>query len=138
MDYIGYRYRMGESNPTLPADFSPFAGDMVFIHVSLLGFKDRSYSLDPILVDERGVQLPPREARTGVTTGTCEDLSPKADEDGITWRCWAATPTPGTKYRIRIELYDAGRTADITPGEILGYRTMLDFKESDLFTAVDH
>ncbi|RSD14803.1 hypothetical protein [Amycolatopsis eburnea] len=64
-------------------------------------------------------------------------MSPKADEDGITWRCWAVTPAAGTKYRIRAELFDYGLSADLAEGTITGRKPLLDFKESDLFTAVD-
>ncbi|AEK45759.1 hypothetical protein [Amycolatopsis mediterranei] len=47
------------------------------------------------------------------------------------------TPTPGTKYRIRAELFDYGLSADLAEGTITGRKPLLDFRETDLFTAVD-
>ncbi|AEK45760.1 hypothetical protein [Amycolatopsis mediterranei] len=61
VDYTGYLQRMGDTDTTRPQNVSPMPGDMVFVRVSLLGYKDRSYGLQIQLLDERGVQLPPRE-----------------------------------------------------------------------------
>ncbi|MFF0613788.1 hypothetical protein ACFYUD_34500 [Nocardia tengchongensis] len=135
--YIAYSARISDSKPK-PEHLSLLPGDMVFVRVSLLGYKDRSYLLHTKLLDERGVLLlPAAEERPNTLVSSCEGHSPKADEDGITWRCWVRTPTPGTKYRIRVELYDEGLTSEY-PYNVTGHAPMLDFKETDLFTATDH
>ena len=116
----------------------PRVGDMIFVRVSLTGFKDRSYSIGIQLLDAKGKRTDPMSADSyvGQAVATCEDLSPKANEDGITWRCWAATPSPGTKYRLRVELYDYGLTADIKEGPVTDNPVLLDFQETDLFTSM--
>ena len=135
VDNIDYRLRMNMDDE--PGE-KPRMGDMIFVRVSLTGFKDRSYSIGIQLLGDKDQRIEPADPETygRQAVSTCEDLSPKADEDGITWRCWAATPAPGVKYRFRVELYDYGLTENLKTGPLTDTPVMLDFHETEIFTSI--
>lgn len=136
VEYYEYARRMGYNNdPEAMARHAEGPGDMVFIRVSLAGFKDRSYAMGVMLIDADGRQAFPRPVQEGKASATCENLSPSANEDGISWRCWILSLSPGTKYRIRSELYDSGVAAEIKEGPIKDYRALLDFSETGVLTS---
>ena len=136
VDYGEYERRMGYTgNGEVGREVAPGPGNMVFVRVSLAGFRDRSYSMSVVLIDTHGRQAlasPPEGVKT---VGTCENLSPSANEEGISWRCWHLSLPAGTPYRIRVELYDAGVTNEIKEGPIEHYRVLLDFQETDVLTS---
>jgi hypothetical protein len=115
------------------ADIRP--GVMIFIRVTLTGYKDRSYSMRMQMLDGRGRELFVGD-ELGIAISTCENLSPRANEDGVSWRCWSQTPAPGTSYRIRAELYDAGPVRDLSHGDITTSQPLLDFMETDQLTVL--
>lgn len=79
VSYSEYLDQMGEASADRSRSASPLPGDMVFVHVDLLGFKDRSYGVSIKLLDDRDVRLSPRpDTPVGKTVSTCEGLSPAA------------------------------------------------------------
>jgi hypothetical protein len=130
--YAQYKAGLGESGSS---EREP-GGDRVAVsvHASLIGFRNRSYSVSVSLYDaETRVQMFTGEKEP--FSATCEDKSPKANEDGVTWRCWIVAPPPGTKYFVRAELFDNGLTRNLHPGPVSSL-DLLDFLDSAAITAV--
>lgn len=110
-------------------------GDLVLVRVTLEGLKNRRYRVATKVMDESGQEvMNPTVGKTSFadTLSTCEVLSPESYDYGITWRCWSRTPPPGTVYRIRAEVYDAGSASDRDNMNATFYGPLLDFSESDL------
>lgn len=127
VSYAEYRRRMSYASEEDPRTDGR-VGDMVFVRVTMAGFKERSYTMTLHMLDERGTALF-AGTEPGITVSTCENISPQADEDGLSWRCWIQGPPLGTKYRIRAELYDVGLARELPPGPT-NFETLLDFVET--------
>lgn len=133
MPYYSYKSEIGDTS-TVDDSGDAREGAYVLVHANILGFKERSYSMDVSLIDARTHKrlLPPKIV-TSQTTSTCNNNSPSADEDGLVWQCWIVAPSPGTSFLVRARLYDSGRTSEIKPGPV-GHRPVLDFIESKPMT----
>lgn len=128
VEHTSYEARMSRdvSSPR-PAN-SP-QGIEVLVHASLYGFSDRFYSVQVSLLEPDSLK------RISSEFSTCEVRSPKANEDGVTWRCWISSPPPGTPFIVRAELSDDGKYEgprdEGTPDNLL-----LDFLDSPKFAAL--
>ncbi|MBG6185203.1 hypothetical protein IWX65_003182, partial [Arthrobacter sp. CAN_A214] len=106
-------------------------GIEVLVRAQLMAYQDRSYS----------VRLELHEAETmrrldtvaGDYYATCPLLSPTANEETATWKCWITAPPPGTKYFARAILSDDGLTKDLGK-EGNGREVILDFLDGPVLT----
>lgn len=131
IDYGGYqRQQYEEIDPaaTVPRE----SGIVVTVHAKLSAFQDRSYTLNLTPYEAKtNIPIPPQDSLSSFVS-TCENKSPKAQEDNIAWRCWLIAPPEGLEYFIRVELLDGGPTKDIKSGPV-GHQDFLDFIDSDVF-----
>lgn len=130
--YYQYAAEQGQEDIEEPIPDAP--GITVLVHATLIGYQDRSYSMNVRLLDAETLQ-PLHIGMDQPFTSTCENKSPRADEDGVSWRCWTVSPPASSKYIVRAELFDAGPSKNLLPGPIRGYRELLDFYESPVITA---
>lgn len=127
--YCEYSAKLPKENFECQQGSSAPRGIEVAVHASLYGFSDRFYSMKVSLLESKTLR--------GITAdlSSCEVRSPKANEDGVTWRCWTASPPAGTSYIVRAELFDDGNyegpKQDTVPGSVL-----LDFKDSEKITSL--
>jgi len=116
-------------------------GVVVLVHAKLSGYEDRSYSLRVTAFDaETHKAFPPPSAPSspdepGKVMGTCDGKSPKADEDGVAWRCWLISPPRDAEYFLRIELMDNGPTIELVEGPVESTELM-DFRDSETLTSL--
>lgn len=126
VDYGSYEDKLGA--PSSHGNESTPRGIEVLVHASLYGFSDRFYSLRITLLESESLK------RIDVAHSTCQLRSPKANEEGVAWRCWASSPPPGTPYIVRAEIFD--------DGQYLGQKyeerdnVLLDFLDSPAFTGL--
>ena len=132
VDYRAYEHKMNREEPSSPRDEPSRRGIEVLVRASLFGFSDRGYSVRITLLESESLQA------IYVTDepfhSTCEILSPEANEDGVTWRCWASSPPPGTRYMVRAEIYDDGQYEKLSDGS--HDDVLLDFLDSPDLTAL--
>jgi hypothetical protein len=132
VDYRSYEYKMNRNEPSSPRDEPSRRGIEVLVRASLYGFTDRGYSVRITLLESESLKA--IYVTDEPFQSTCEILSPKANEDGVTWRCWATSPPPKTRYVVRAEIYDDGQYGklnDAADGDVL-----LDFLDSSELTAL--
>ncbi|MGN7187710.1 hypothetical protein [Microbacterium enclense] len=116
----------------------PAMGVEVLVHAKLSGYEDRSYSVRVTALDAetyKAVDLSPVIGADGGVVSTCDDRSPKADEDGVAWRCWHVTPPRDVRYLLRVELMDNGRTDELREGP-LESQQLMDFRDSETVTSI--
>lgn len=130
--YRRYEDEMNREDSSSAIEKPSRAGIEVMVRASLYGFTDRAYSVRIRLLEAGSLKA------INVTDqplhSTCEILSPKANEDGVTWRCWAVSPPASTRYIVRAEIYDDGQYRDL--GDPKHDDTLLDFLESPELTAL--
>jgi hypothetical protein len=133
VSYAEYRLETG-LEPS-PDSKDPAAdGLVVYAHANLQGFKDRSYTLS--------LQLYESDTRRQIHVGagepyfsSCDNRSPRAKEEGLTWTCWIVSPKPGVKYFVRTFLYDSGKTTENTSGPVTYRGELLAFLDGPNLTA---
>lgn len=132
VDYRAYERKMNREDPSSPKDEPTRRGIEVLVRASLYGFSNRGYSVGITLLESESLKA------INVTDqplhSTCEILSPKANEDGVTWRCWASSPPPGTRYIVRAEIYDDGQYEKLS--DAARDVVLLDFLDSPELTAL--
>lgn len=105
-------------------------GIEVLVRAQLMAYQDRSYS----------VRLELHEAETmrrlDAVYSTCPLLSPTANEETATWKCWITAPPPGTEYFARAILSDDGLTEDLGK-DGNGREVILDFLDGPVLTVPD-
>jgi hypothetical protein len=131
VDYRAYEYKLNRGEPSSPKDEPPRHGVEVLVRASLYGFTDRKYSVKITLLEAESLKA--INVIDEPFQSTCQVLSPKANEDGVTWRCWATSPTAATRYIVRAEIYDDGQYGklDAAHDDVL-----LDFLDSPALTAL--
>jgi hypothetical protein len=105
-------------------------GDLVFVTVTLNGYKDKKYGVVIETIDAStnkiiGGVLPTPSPNT-ITfhdnvpapplRSICNLASPAANEDNIVFRCWSWSPPKGYKYFIRVAIFDATAIPDTAGG----------------------
>ncbi|TVU58459.1 hypothetical protein FQP90_21150 [Paenarthrobacter nitroguajacolicus] len=127
--YCEYEAKLASENSECQEGPDARRGVEVVVHASLNGFSDRIYFMRVTLLDSETLRA------IAVAHSGCEGKSPKANEDGVTWRCWSGSPPAGTSYIVRAELFDdgsyAGQKRDVARGHVL-----LDFIDSQKITSV--
>ncbi len=99
VDYGSYDKMSREGSPSPEKETGPHKVE-VLVHASLNGFSDRFYSVKITLLESESFK------EIDVPLSSCEVRSPKANEEGVAWRCWASSPPPGTPYIVRAEIFD--------------------------------
>lgn len=132
VDYRAYEHKLNGAEPSSPRDEPSPRGIEVLVRASLFGFSDRGYSVRITLLESETLQAIPITDQ--LVYSTCEVLSPKANEDGVTWRCWASSPPPGTRYIVRAEIYDDGQYGKLN--DVAQDDVLLDFLDSPELTAL--
>jgi hypothetical protein len=129
VDYRSYEAALDHDGSSAPQSEVTPRGIEILVHASLYGFSDRFYSVRITLMESNSHKEIP------VDLSSCEVRSPKANEDGVAWRCWASSPSAGTSYIVRAEIFDDGKyegqKEDVVRGNVL-----LDFLDSPEFTAL--
>ncbi|MEV7132122.1 hypothetical protein AB0N24_04455 [Arthrobacter sp. NPDC093128] len=129
VDHAAYERKMSDADSSSPVQGPSPHGIEVLVHASLYGYSDRFYSVEITLLEAESLK------EINADLSTCEVRSPKANEDGVTWRCWTSSPPPGTAYIVRAEIFDDGQyegPKDEGPSDNL----LLDFLDSPKFTAL--
>lgn len=117
-------------------DDPPENGVVGLVHANLSGFKDRSYGIN-VTAYASGSNGPVAMKKSeGGFNASCDSRSPRADEDGVAWRCWMVAPPRGVKYFVRAELSDSGLTRDLRSGPVTRSWALLDFLDSAEFTSL--
>lgn len=131
VDYRAYEDKMNRGEPSSPRDGPSSRGVEVLVRASLFGFTDRKYSVRINLLEAESLKA--IDVTDEPFHSTCEVLSPKANEDGVTWRCWATSPPAATRFIVRAEIYDDGQYGklDAAHDDVL-----LDFLDSAALTAL--
>jgi hypothetical protein len=119
-----YRYRndvYGSLDPKNDKDLREHfdqVGTMVFARVELQGFRERTYSVTPVLYNAATTQPyePSGPARVDRLYSVSQALTPSASTDALTFRCWIGADLPTGRYFVRVGLFDDGLSTSITSG----------------------
>ncbi|RJT78033.1 hypothetical protein D6T63_13895 [Arthrobacter cheniae] len=105
-------------------------GIEVLVRARLMAYQDRSYSVRLELHQANTMR------RLDTVYSTCPLLSPTANEETATWKCWTAAPPSGTEYFARAILSDDGLTEDLGK-DGNGREGILDFLDGPVLTVPD-
>ncbi|MDZ4351783.1 MAG: hypothetical protein U1B81_04070 [Arthrobacter sp.] len=128
VEHASYEEKKRRDDTSSPEKETSPRGIEVLVHASLNGFSDRFYSLRIRLLESESLK------EIGLDRSSCEVRSPKANEEGVAWRCWASSPPPGTPYIVRAEIFDDGQY--VGPEYEERDNVLLDFLDSPAFTAL--
>jgi hypothetical protein len=129
VDYRSYEAELNQDGSSSPENESTPSGIEVLAHASLYGFSDQFYSIRITLLEAKSFK------KILLDHSSCQVRSPKANEDGVTWRCWASSPPAGTHYIVRAEIFDDGKYEG-QKGVVVSRSVLLDFLDSPEFIAL--
>lgn len=127
--YLAYWTDAGRSTGSIGRADLTLKGVYIFVHATLLGFKERTYSVIPMPIDERtNKRIILNNPLTNGNHAVCDGAIPTATRMVL---CGDAGPYRRPRrlgLELGVVLKDAGRTAELRPGP-LGHQPMLDLSK---------